>query len=336
MATITEQRAGFEQVAGLLREAAATSAHALAAHRGTPAGEALDRQLEHALDRLALLYGRGTYENLATEEIVATAIGNELRLAAALEDPGASAAATERAWSLLDAARRGYRLHVREPAGTVRFQRGAYVEPLRPEVERWLWSSHEPYLRWREGAMLILDDDEARQLRAAGDEVRVLFLGADELLDLDGRGDQQALDAELERRLAAARSAPDGVGDSRDRFALRMLLDQSTVLRNLRDRLADGHPSAHAELLPVIAGHRAVLQEHLVAAPPPAARAVSGGVPGAVPGDLLGAAIEAERDLQALVTRWAAAPDDPSGLRDRFRAVAGVGTRLAELERHHA
>jgi hypothetical protein len=330
--TIAAQRAAFDQVAGRLREAAATSARALSVHRGSPAGDALDRQLEHALDRLALLYGRGTYENLATEEIVATAIGYELRLAAALDDPAAAEAAARRALAILGAARRGDGLHVREPAGGVRFDRGVYVEPLRPEVERWLWASHEPYVRWRDGALLILDDDEAERLRAAGDEVRVLFLNSDDLLDLDGRGDRQARDAELERRLAAARAAPDGVGDSRDHFLLDMLLAQSTVLRNLRDRLGDGHPSAHRALLPVIADHRALLQDRLVAGP--SSRGVSGGPAPGGPRDILDAAIGAERDLRELVTRWAAEPDDPSGLLERFRAVAGAGTFLPELERH--
>jgi hypothetical protein len=199
-----------------------------------------------------------------------------------------------------------------------------YIEPLRPEVERWLWHGHQPYLRWRDGAVLIMDEAEAAELRAGGEEVRVLFLDADELLDLDAAGDRPALEAELARRLAAARAAPDGVGDDRERFVRRMLLRQSTVLRNLRDRLAGDHPSAHAALLPLIAGHREHLQRRLIAGLSPRAAAA----------DPLGAAIAAERDLRALVTEWAGA-DDPSGLRARFRAVAEAGTRLPELERHH-
>lgn len=323
MASAPEQLAAFGQLDSLLRGTAAASARALQVHRGTPAGDALERQLEHTLDRLALLYGRGTYENLTTADILETALSNELRLAADLDGPPAAAAAA-RAQALADAARRGVRLHVRPPPPSVRLYRGVYVQPLRPELERLLWARHEPYLRWRDGAVLIMPEDEADVLRAAGDEVAVLFLDSDELLDLDARGDRPARDAELDRRLAAARSAPDGVGDSRERHALAMLLDQSTVLRNLRDRLAADHPAARAALLPVIADHRAHLE----------ARMATGPAGRAVPGDPLGASVDGERAVQALVGQWAAAPDDPSGLRDRIRAVAQAGTRLAELQQH--
>jgi hypothetical protein len=325
MPTLEEQRAAFRQAEALLRSAAAASALALPASRGTAAEAALDRQLEHALDRLAVLHGHGTYENLETADIVRGAADLERRLAAEL---GGSEAADseERARLLIDAARRGVRLHVREPSGPVRLYRGAYVEPLRPELERWLWQLEEPHLRWRDGVVLVLDEDEIAALRAAGDEVDVLFLDSDELLDLDARDDRAALESEMERRLAAARAAPDAVGDSRDRYLLRMLLRQSNVLRNLRDRLADGHPSAHAALLPVLAAHRALLAPRLAAAPP--ARAARR--------DPLGAAIDSERDVLAHIRRWAAEPDDPAGLRNRFLVVSDAGTRLAELEQHHA
>jgi hypothetical protein len=323
MAGVTEQRAAFGQVDALLRGAAAASARALQVHRGGPAGDALERQLEHTLDRLALLYGRGTYENLTTTEILETAVDNELRLAAELDGP-ASAAAADRVQSLVDAVRRGVRLHVGPPPASVRTHRGVYVQPLRPELERSLWARHEPYLRWRDGAVLIVTEDQAAALHTAGDEVAVLFLDVDELLDLDARDDRPTLEAELERRLAAARSAPDGVGDSRDRYALRMLLGQSTVLRNLRDRLADGHPAAHTALLPVIAGHRVHLEARMAAGPTARELLLNP----------LGASIDHERDLQALLNQWAAEPEDPSGLRDRFRAVADAGTHLPELRRH--
>jgi hypothetical protein len=324
MVGVLEERAAFDQLAALLQTTAAANARALEDRRGTPAGRVLEEQFEQTLDRLALLYGRGTYENLSTAEIVQTAVGNELLLAVALEDPE-SAAAVMRARSLVDAARRGVRLHVREPAPPVTLYRGVYVEPLRPELQRSLWQREEPYLRWRDGAVVILREDEADALRAAGDEIDVLFLDPDQLLGLDARGDRAALEAELERRLAAARAAPDRVGDSRDRYVLRMLLRQSIVLRNLRDRLAAGHPAAHAALLPILAGHRALLEARLAAGPsaPVMLR------------DPLGASIDSERGVQALVSRWAAEPGDPAGLRGRFRAVADAGTRLAELERHH-
>lgn len=323
MGTVPEERAAFGQLDDLLRSAAAANARALGRYRGTPAGEAIDQQLEHTLDRLALLYGRGTYENLTTTEIVATAVNYEVRLAASLDEPTA-AAATQRAQALTDAARRGVRLHVGEPPGRVRQLRGVYVEPLRQEYQWELQSREEPYLRWRDGAVVIVDEDEVQALRDAGDEVDVLFLDPDELLDLDG-DDRQPLEAELDRRLTVARGAADRVGDSRDRYLLRMLLRQTIVLRNLRDRLADGHPSAHSALLPVLAEHRALLAARLAATP--ATRAARQ--------DPFGASVAAERDVQAIAGRWAAESGDPAGLRRRFQVVADAGTRLAELERYH-
>jgi hypothetical protein len=326
VAGVDEERAAFDQLAGQLRSTAAASARGLRGHRGTPAGRALDRHLDHTLDRLAVLYGRGTYENLGTVDIVDAAVGNELRLAAALEGAAATAA-TGRARALVDAARRGVRLHVREPASSVRLYRGVYVTPLRPELERTLWSREEPYLHWDNGAILVLAEDELAALRAGGDEVDVLFLDADELLDLDFRDDRPALEAELERRRAAARTAPDGVGDSPDRYVLRLLDGQSIVLRNLRDRLADDHPSAHTALLPVLAEHRALLEARLAGQPAPQA---------AAPQDPLDAAIGSERDVQELLSYWTAEPGDPAGLREKFRVIASAGTRLADLEQHHA
>ena len=112
MASVDEERAAFDQLAAQLRATATASARGLAAYRGTPAGSALDGELEHTLDRLALLYGRGTAENLSTADLVETAVDNEIRIAAALDEPDATAA-TRRARALVDAARRGVRLHVR-------------------------------------------------------------------------------------------------------------------------------------------------------------------------------------------------------------------------------
>ena len=325
MASIVEERDAFEQLAERMRDAAATSARGLRAHRGTPAGAALDQQLEHTLDRLATLYGRGTYENLSTEDIVETAVRNEQRMAAELDEPAAAAAASARARALVDAARRGRRLHVREPSASVRLFRGAHVTPLRPEVERALQAREEPFLRWGDGAVLVADEDALAELRNAGDEVNVLFLDADELLDLDFRDDRPALEAELERRRTAARTAPGRVGDSRDRYLLRLLHGQSIVLRNLRDRLAGEHPSAYEALLPVLAEHRSLHEERLAAQPAAAA----------AERDPLGAAIDSERGVQELLGRWTAEPGDPAGLREKFRLVAGAGTHVADLERHH-
>jgi hypothetical protein len=324
VAGVDEERAAFAQLDALLRRAAAANARALHVYRGTPAGDTIEGQLGHTLDRLAVLYGRGTYENLRTVDIVDTAVGNELRMAAVLDEP-ASTAARARARSLVDAARRGVRLHVREPAEPVRLLRGVYVRPLRQEFQWSLWAREEPYVRWRDGVIVIMDEAEVAALRAEGDEVDVLFLDPDELLDLDAHADRAAMDAELARRLAIALGSADRVGDSRDRYLLRTLLRQSVVLRNLRDRLAEGHPGAHAALLPILAEHTTVLAARLATAP--AARAVLR--------DPLGASIDDEQEVQELVGRWATEPGDPAGLRARFEAVADAGTRLAELERHH-
>jgi hypothetical protein len=323
MASIAAERAAIGQVNTLLQDAAAASARALADRRGTPSEPVLERQLEHTLDRRALLYGRGTYENLTTEDILRSAVGNELRLAAELGEPE-SAAAAARARSLVDAARRGVRLHLRAPAPAVRLYRGVYVEPLRPEVAAALHQSHEPFLSWRDGAVLIAPEEQADSLRAAGDQVDVLFLDADELLDLDGRDDRPALEAELGRRLRTARADPGHLGDSPDRHVRRLLLGQSVVLRNLRDRLDGDHPSAHRALLPVLSGHTALLAGRLAAAPLPGE---------SLPGEPLATAIGHERNLHALATRWAAEPGDAAGLRGRFQAVAEAGTHLADLER---
>jgi hypothetical protein len=337
VASIAEERAAFEQIAGQLRDAAATAARGLRAHRGTPAGDALDRQLEHTLDRLAMLYGRGTYENLSTEDIVETAVQNEQRLAAELDEPDATAAA-RRAQALVDAARRGVRLQVREPAARVRLFRGVHVTPLRPELVSALQAREEPYLVWGDGGVLVADEDTVARLRGAGDEVNVLFLDSDELLDLDFRRDRPALEAELERRRAVAVASPDRVGDSRDRYLLRLADGQSIVLRNLRDRLADEHPSAHTALQPILAEGRALHEDRLAAqAAPPAATAAPAPAPAPAAGqDPLGAAIDSERGVQELLGRWAAEPGDPAGLRERFRAIAGTGTQLTDLEQHDA
>jgi hypothetical protein len=321
MASVTEERAAFDQLEAELRNAAAANARALQDRPDPPAADVLERQLEHTLDRLAAMYGRGTYENLTTEDIVRMAAGNEMRLAAVLDEPE-SADAARRARSLVDAARRGVRLHAREVPSSVPLYRGVYVEPARPELIASLRARHEPYIRWGDGVVLVLSDEETSALRAAGYAVDVLFLDADELLDLDGRDDRPALEAELGRRQRAARAAPDRVGDSRDAYLLRLLIGQTIVLRNLRDRLAGDHPSAREAVLPVLAGHTALLTSKLAAQAGQAAA-----------DDPLAGSIEGERKIQSLVGQWAVEPGDVAGLRGRFRAVAEAGTRLADLER---
>ena len=316
MAPVPAQRAAFDEVAALLQQAAAASARAAQTASDQAARDLAERHVELSLDRLALLYGRGTYENLATAEIVRGAVDSELQLAAFIGEPEA-AAARRRAQQLVDAARRGNGLHVARPPAAVTTSVVGYVEPLRPELERSLWPQEQPYLIWRDGAVLILSGEEADALRAAGDEVDVLFLDTAEFRDLDARDDWPTLDAELGRRLAVSRAAPDRVADSRDRHVLRLLLRHSIVLRNLRDRLSAEHPGAYAGLMPVVREHTALLRDRLAA-----------GDAAAGPG----AAASAEARLDTLVSRLAAEPDDESGLRDRFRAVASAGTLLAELE----
>ena len=117
------------------------------------------------------------------------------------------------------------------------------------------------------------------------------------------------------------------MGDSTDRYLLRLLDGQNIVLRTLRDRLADEHPSAHAALLPILAEHRALFETRLAAQPPATPAAEQ---------DPLGEAIDSERGVQDLLGRWTAEPGDPAGLRDRFRAVGDAGTRLADLEQHRS
>jgi len=316
----SEHLAAFDQLANELHTAATTQAHALRAHRGTAAGEALDGALEHTLDRLALLYGRGTHENLDTTEMFETAIANEIALAH--ERAAAGLSTDHHAQALIDAARRGVRINVSGHLPQARPLRGAYVAPLRPELRAWLHQRHEPFIAWRDGIVVALPEEELARLRQAGDEVEVLFLDADEMLDLAAR-DRAAFEAELDRRLAAARAAPDHVGDSRERHLQRLLHRQSIVLRGLRDRLAGGHPGAHQAIQPIVARNRAALENALAGAAPTRAALA----------DPLSAAIDHERRVQELAARWAAEPDE-AGLHNRFAAVDEAGSRLDALQQH--
>lgn len=320
MADRAESIVAFEEIAARLRDAVVAGVRALTVHAGTAMAGDLDRALEHALDRLALLYGGVALDSQAIEAVIDAAIGAELRLAHDL-DATEAAAARARAQALVDVARRGDRLHVHGPVPEP-LLRGVHIAHPRPEVERALRIDRVPYVAWRGGILVVISDHAIARLRAAGDEVDVLFLDPDELLDLDGRGDRAARDAEVERRIDVARGAPDRIGDDRTRYALRTLLIQSKRLRYLRDRLAAPHPAAHRALLPLLAAHRASLERVSLAMP----------VAPSVAAAPFAALIDQERALQVLVARWAAEPDD--GLGDRFRAVAGAGSPLAELERH--
>ena len=123
MADRSEHHAAFAQIADELRAGAAANALALRDHHGLPAAEALERQLENTLDRLALLYGRGTYENIGTSELFAIAMRNEVALGHERE----AAANSSQHQALVDAARRGVRLNVRDDLQSARALRGANV-----------------------------------------------------------------------------------------------------------------------------------------------------------------------------------------------------------------
>ena len=319
MAGRAEHREAFDRLEELLHTAAAAHARALTAHRGTPTGDTAERRLEHALERLARLRWHATAPNLSTTALFQAAVNGERRLEHTLEGPAAEAAA-RRARSLIDAARRGVRVQPPRMGPRSGTPLGVYVEPLRPELEQAFRRSREPYLRWRDGAVVVLPDEELQALRDEGDEVDVLFLDGDELLDFDAREDRPALDTVLAQRLAVSRAAPDRVGDSRARHARRMMLRQSAALRVLRDRLAGEHAAAHAALLPTLGDHRRHLEAPLAAAPPPHG----------APSDPVAAAHDAERRLEAHVGSWAAEPDDPAGLRGHFRAVAQVAAPVGD------
>ena len=310
--------ARFDAVADLLRSSAQAHAHALARHRGSAAEAELEMRLDQALNQLAVLYGRGSYEMLSTAEIIDAAIDNELHLAHELPDSQAAAvAARTRAQLLVDVSRRGANLRIRglhEP----QVKRGVYLSSVRSEVLAGLQASREPYLRWRDGIVVVLDEARIAELRAAGDNVAVLFLDPDELLDLAERDESSALDRELARRLATAQASPARLGDSSHRHLRRRLLRQSTVLRNLRDRLSAEHPVAHASLAAVLDSHRALLRATLAAAPPPRH----------VVADPLVASTGYTEAVQELLAR-VADDVDPAGFGSRFRAAVATtsGTR---------
>lgn len=308
--SLAEHAASFDAVAELLQSSAQVHAYAFSRHRGTSAESAVTARLEQALDRVAVLQRRGP-DLLTTAEIIDVAIDFELRLAHELEGIRGAAEARTRAQLLVDAARRGRRLQVRG-LHTPEIRRGIYLTPARPEVVGMLHASHEPYLGWRDGIVVILHEATIAELRAEGDRVEVLFLDPDELLDLAARADD-TLEAELDHRLALAQAAPDRCGDSHNRHVRRLLMRQTVVLRHLRDRLAAEHPVAHTRLLAVLETHRETLWSALAAAPPPRSAAA----------DPLAASTEATRAVDEALAR-AAEDTDPAGFGTLFRAAAAT------------
>lgn len=318
MASPAQYMAAYREVADLLHASAVSTARTLHAHPSAAARATLDQQLEHTLERLALLHARGTVENLSTVSLYETAIDNELRLAQ--ESHGAHGHAP-RATAIHEAARRTPRVHARMPAPSIR--RGALVAPLDAQLEAQLTARREPYMAWEGAALVALPEPELTALRAAGYEVDIVFLDADELLDRAAER-HPGFDAELARRRAAARRAHDHVGDSHARHRQRKLLAQSTLLRNLRERLATEHAPAHAALAPIIAENRALLEHELRAEP----ALLTAHAPSPDP---LRESIAHERALQTALARLVA-DDDLAPMRVRFAAVAGAGTHLTALE----
>lgn len=316
--------AAFDEIASLLRESVTANVFALEAHQGTPAAATIERQLEHTLDRLALLYGYGTFENLSVSAIFQAAIDMEMLIAKEVAGSAPALAHEHRraARELLDAARRGVNVSVHE-SPNVPVHRGVYVESPRQELLARLHAYRDPYLRWKAGIVTILREEEIDSLRSAGDSVDILFLDADELLDLAGRNDQPAAEAEFARRLALARASATRIGDSFERHIQHRLLRQSTTLRNLRNRVAVEHPAAHRALAPILNAHRARLHAATLAIPPSRATLA----------DPLTASIAHEQSLQNLLARATASSTDPARLGNHFRLVANAGTRLAELTR---
>ncbi len=311
----------FCQIADDLRTMAVANARALEEHRCAPAAAILEKQLEHTLDRLARFYGRGSYENLTTQRIFQIAVDEEIQFAQEL-DPADRAGALSRAHRLVDASRRGRRLNVkaypaRSPARVI------YVEPFRPEFRIQLLSVTEPFLTRENGAVVVRNELEINELRAAGDDVFILFLNAPDFLDLIERHDRLVLDAELVQRLAQARAAPDRIGDSRPAYIRNQLLQHDVGLRNLRDRLAAEAPAARRELLPILAEHRQLLERELIRAPQ------------GRPCSPLEESIAREREFQYLLSCWTAAAeaDNATGMLGSLKVVAESGSFLNELAR---
>jgi hypothetical protein len=323
MADRHEHAAAFDELVGLLHGAASANAHLIAVHRGTERGDAASRRMEDALDRLSLLYATGTYENLAIDSLFQAAIENELVLAHDIL-PGDDAAGDGhrlRARALVDCARSGFRINLR-PVTQVTIHRAVHVAPADPAFEQGLRRRRAPYLRWDDGVVVVLEEHEILSLAEAGMTVHVLFLNADGFLDLVRRQDTPAMGRELDRRLALARQAADGLGDCRHHHRRLSLLSQSTLLRGLRDRLEGDHPGAHATIQPILAGNRAVLEATVVSAPIAA---------DATRQDHAAAAMDHARAVRSLITRLAASPDDPAGFRARFRAAAAGLTDAAPV-----
>jgi hypothetical protein len=319
-----EHRAAFREIANELRAGAIANARALNVRRDSPAGDVLDRQLENTLDRLAAMHGRGVFENLSPEAIFHSAIETDVAIAharAALGDDVAGAS-PGRAQRLIDAGRRGAGINLRGEIPPHRPFHGAYIEPASENLLLYLQQSREPFVRWEQGVLVILQATVLESLRANGYKVEILYLDGDELLDLDAAGDKAGFAAETNRRLAQARLADDHVGDSRQHHLLRLADKQNRILRNLRDQLQlKGHSAARAAILPEIAASRTIYEAALMAAP----------MHRAAIRDPLAAVIVHEKKARQMAEKFAA-EENVAGLREHFRIVANAPSLLAELE----
>ena len=216
MSSPHEHRRAFYALADFLRQSIQTTAQAVHAHRGRASGEALEKHLDHTLERYAGLYGLGTFENLTVSEIFVSAINGEARIAEEYrhemeqqpERRAELAAAAERhdrrARELIDAARRGNRLHVPSGPHGIEAYRGVYVAPFSAKVQALLIRDREPFVRWQDGAVAAVPESLIAKLRGTGAEVTVLFRDADELTDEAGQHTPEEMEAELSRRVATA------------------------------------------------------------------------------------------------------------------------------------
>jgi hypothetical protein len=346
MPSTQEHRRAFDELADGLRQSLQAGSHALQSQRGTPTADVLERHFEHTLDRLAHLYGSGTYENLSVSAIFASAVHGEslaayeyLREARHLpaSQPEGRQRLTEsaerhrqRAHALINAARRGERLSVPNDPPAISPRRGVYVTPLTPEVYALLMRNRPPSVRWRDGAVASIGEATIDSLREIGAEATILFLDTDELHDEADKRTPEALQAEFGRRLAAAKAdGGRGVGEPLARHINRLLLHQSNVLRNLQYRLRREHEIAHRAVQPILVENRRLLAAGLVAHP---TWEPEGGTP---PHDPFARTIALERAAQEHAAIWQAhgQKDDAAGLRFKFQYFVEAGTLLDELTR---
>lgn len=344
MSSAQQHRESFDQLVDWLRQSVQVNVYTLRTYRGTPIGDLLEKHLEHTLERLAGLYGVGTYENLSVSEIFASAINIESLLAHEYRHPATqsnlqpqrhaeliqgSERHMQRARALINAARRGNNLAVPlEPNSTVSY-RGVYVTPFSPAVHSALLRSERPFVRWQDGVVAGVSEHFMQELSAIKGYVTILFLDADELYDLAGKLPREEFETELGRRLAASRVNVGRVGDTLERHINRLLLHQNNVLRNLQHRLEKEHPLAHRAVAAILMETRHLIEMGLVVhqtwMPSAEVRQV----------DPFKQTIDLEARAQAHAADWLNRNPDETGWRPRFQHFVNSGTLLEELKTAH-